>query len=401
VVDEVGFETTSTSHAKPISQKEATPTNLISRSMRHCIKELLRRQYSTSSSLRMELGLKDSLPSLVKDRFTAAKASQSLVFSSTELAILHSKSGLPFQLRYCPSLAKKPTGKESKDSKPSGPKPDPFQNPPADLLVTELPVQNPTHILVLNKFPIIPCHFILATKLNKRQTARLESDNLATTYACLKAWESDRRRLFAFFNSGAHSGASQPHRHVQFVPVEEMNRDAPEGAWQPFLDLVDEKGSVVAATKTGEKLKTVKEIPFQHFVVSLPEQPSVHELERIYRLLYEEAERVVREYISSTKGGKDLELHPEENGDVPISYNLAMTTSAMGIVPRRNEAYVLRNDSGEDAGAVALNGTLLAGTLMVKGAAEWEWLKEGEAHQTGPDQGTELDKVLQAIGIPR
>jgi len=347
----------------------------------------------------MNLGLKEPLPSLVKHRFTSAKASQFLVFSSTDLAILHSKSGLPFQLRYCPSLAKKPTGKEPKDAKPSGPKPDPFENPPAELLVTEVPTNDPTHILVLNKFPVIPCHFILATKSNKRQTASLEFDDLAATYACLKAWEGEGRRLFAFFNSGAHSGASQPHRHVQFVPVEEMNRDAPEGAWRPFLDLVHEKGSVMT-TKDGLELKAVEEIPFQHFVASLADQPSMEKLTKVYGMLYNAAEEAVREYISS-KGGKDLELHPEEGGDLPISYNLAMTTSAMGIVPRRNEAYVLMNNSGDKAGAVALNGTLLAGTLIVKGAAEWNWLKEGEVHQSGPDQGTELDKVLQAIGIPR
>jgi len=379
--------------------KEAAFTDLISRGMRHFLGKLSRRTYSSSLSLRMDLGLKEPLPILVKDRFTAAKASQSLVFSSTELVILHSKSGLPFQLRYCPSLAKKPTGKQSKETKPSGPKPDPFENPPADLLVTEVPVQNPTHILVLNKFPIIPCHFILATKLNKRQTASLEADDLAATYACLKAWEGDERRLFAFFNSGEHSGASQPHRHVQFVPVEEMNRDAPEGAWRPFLDLVHENGSVVA-TKDGVELRAEKGIPFQHFVASLPQQPSAEKLEEVYGVLYQAAKQAVNEY-TSTKEGKDLELHPVESGDLPISYNLAMTTSAMGIVPRRNEAYVLRNDTEDSAGTVALNGTLLAGTLMVKGAAEWEWLKEGEAHQTAPSQGTELDKVLQAIGIPR
>ncbi|GAB7340854.1 hypothetical protein MBLNU457_7215t1 [Dothideomycetes sp. NU457] len=348
----------------------------------------------------MNLGLKESLPSLVKKRFTSAKASQSLVFSQTELAILHSKSRLPFQLRYCPSLAKKPTGKESKDAKPSGPKPDPFENPPAELLVTEVPANDPSHILVLNKFPIIPCHFILATKTNKRQTARLEPDDLAATHACLKAWEGEGRCLFAFFNSGAHSGASQPHRHVQFVPVEEMNRDAPEGAWRPFLDLVHEKGSVVASTKASVELRAVEEIPFQHFVASLPERPSMKKLAEVYDVLYETAEEAVREYVDS-RGGGDLKLHPEEGGDLPISYNLAMTTSAIGIVPRRNEAYVLKNDGVNQAGAVALNGTLLAGTLMVKGAAEWEWLRAGEVHQSGTGQGTRLDKVLQAVGIPR
>jgi len=39
----------------------------------------------------MHLGLEEALPALVEARFTAAKASQTLIFSSTELSILHSR----------------------------------------------------------------------------------------------------------------------------------------------------------------------------------------------------------------------------------------------------------------------------------------------------------------------
>lgn len=44
-------------------------------------------------------------------------------------------------------------------------------------------------------------------------------------------------QLFAFFNSGKHSGASQPHRHIQFLPVEEMVDDANPGkGWRLLLE---------------------------------------------------------------------------------------------------------------------------------------------------------------------
>jgi len=90
-------------------------------------------------------------------------------------------------------------------------------------------------VLVLNKFPIIAGHFILATKDYKEQTDDLEELDLEATFACLRLWEegngsSRSTKLFAFFNSGEHSGASQPHRHIQFLPMDSILEgfDGPE-----------------------------------------------------------------------------------------------------------------------------------------------------------------------------
>jgi sulfate adenylyltransferase (ADP) / ATP adenylyltransferase len=118
----------------------------------------------------------------------------------------------------------------------------PFENPSPDLLVAEVPEGNASHNLVLNKFPVIEDHFILATKAYKRQTDLLEEDDISLTYACLKAWEdaaTDRKlRMYAFFNSGEHSGASQPHRHIQFLPVEKMAVGLSEQSWDVLTDTV-------------------------------------------------------------------------------------------------------------------------------------------------------------------
>jgi ATP adenylyltransferase len=94
----------------------------------------------------------------------------------------------------------------------------------------------------LNKFPVIAEHFILATKSNKKQTHVLEQDDLGAAYACLEAWQdgtsSKQKRLFAFFNSGEHSGASQPHRHLQFLPVENMRDGEAASGWDLLIDIV-------------------------------------------------------------------------------------------------------------------------------------------------------------------
>ena len=124
-------------------------------------------------------------------------------------------------MRFCPALSKKPVDDRSHapDSART-PKPDPFENPTGALLIAQIPVHKPTHSLVLNKYPVIPHHSILATITYKEQSYLLDVEDLEIAYACLKAWEADsagstpERRLFAFFNSGEHSGASQAHRHV-------------------------------------------------------------------------------------------------------------------------------------------------------------------------------------------
>jgi ATP adenylyltransferase len=103
------------------------------------------------------------------------------------------------------------------------------------MLIAELP---PSHILVLNKFAIVREHFILATKAFKEQTDLLEADDLGATYACLKEWRVHGKELFAFFNSGEHSGASQPHRHIQLLPVESMTEGLNDDTWKPMIDVI-------------------------------------------------------------------------------------------------------------------------------------------------------------------
>lgn len=51
----------------------------------------------------------------------------------------------------------------------------------------------PAHFLVLNKFAVVPEHFILATTEFKPQTHILESSDLEATLACIEAYEDARR----------------------------------------------------------------------------------------------------------------------------------------------------------------------------------------------------------------
>ncbi|KAF1913967.1 Ap4A phosphorylase-like protein II [Ampelomyces quisqualis] len=340
--------------------------------------------------MKMLLGLSETLPSLVEAKFASARATSGLLFSPSEVSTIRTSTGFPFQLRFCPTLAKKPTPKNEEPTPKR--KFDPFESPPAALHIADIPKDNPSHLLVLNKFPIIAQHFILATKSNKQQTHFLEQDDLEATFACLNAWQathSKQTRLFAFFNSGEHSGASQSHRHLQFLPLESMLEGGATGSWDLLIDLIlSSKGTQAKGAQAG--LKQHDDLPFIHYACSLGPNPSGPELVSNYKELYRAAKDAVDTFIATSP--EEFALHPDDEGDSPISYNLAMTTSGMAILPRRSEGTMLQRDDGSEIGFVALNGTTLGGTMMVKYQEEWDLLRERPAM---------LDNILAAIGIPR
>ncbi|KAI1074472.1 HIT-like protein [Whalleya microplaca] len=303
-----------------------------------------------------------NLPALVKTAFNKARANGDLTNYPTQVAVL-TPGSVPFQLRFSPALAAKP--KAPKPKEPNSKPFNPFENPAPALLVAQLP---PSHRLVLNKFAVVPEHFILATKDVKPQTHVLEKDDIAATYACIQAYRTEGRELFAFFNSGEHSGASQPHRHLQLLPVDRM-RDGLEN-----VERGNEWGVLAEKLNSQEKV-----VPFMVLTASMRADMSAEERHNVYVDLYQHA----------VKTALEIGEVPDE-GEAKISYNFAMTESCIALCPRVAEGALIKNKAGEDIGPVSLNGTVLAGTALVKNEAEWNALRED------PDM---LLGVLRTIGI--
>jgi ATP adenylyltransferase len=253
---------------------------------------------------------------------------------------------------------------------------------------------------VLNRFPIIANHFILATVPFKPQDEPLDADDLAATHACLRAWEEEDagpgggdaggaapRRLIAFFNMGPASGASQPHRHVQFLPEEDVRAGMPAGdgdgdggggasspspPWRPLIDLL-EPAAGPAEGKGGLAA------PFVCYRAALPADPSPAELHAAYSGLLARADAAWNEaYVN-------LGLHAEAR----FSCNWAMVRGALAVCPRVAEAAGV-DGAGAAGGHVGVNGTVLAGTVMVKRREEWDWLRGG---------GAALDRVLGEVAV--
>ncbi|KAK3504439.1 ATP adenylyltransferase-domain-containing protein [Neurospora crassa] len=411
-----------------------------------------------------------NLPELVRTAFNKARASGDVNFYPTQVTLVDVNS-IPFQLRFSPSLANKPKAPKpvgqidhrvpsppSTTSIGSQPAPtetaslpaeppekkkkkklvffDPFDNPSPAMLVCPLP---PHHNLVLNKFAIVPEHFILCTKEYKEQTDLLEREDLEAVRGCIEVYHhhyqqkynggrrsddgnettaGEEPKLFAFFNCGEHSGASQPHRHLQLLVVEKM-REGLEG--------VETEREMGTETKEGEgkknwevlaqKLVDNKEtegklLPFKTFAERLTPEMSGEEVHRVYLELYRRAREAVRLYHQLSLQQSRASQQPQQDstegeavgevdeiqtgGETTISYNLAMTRDVMVIVPRLAEGSAITEkdpETGEEVvvGKLALNGTVLAGTALVKSQREWDALRRNPK---------KVGELLRVIGVP-
>lgn len=239
---------------------------------------------------------------------------------------------------------------------------------------------------MLNKFAVVPEHFILVTRAFKQQTHLLAADDLAAAHACVRAYHDHDGEggggggLFVFFNSGEHSGASQPHRHLQLLPVYKMREGLPEtggdGAdWTVLADRL--------AGDDQDNNGRAQQLPFATFAERIADDIGPEALRSAYVRLYRRA--------CAAAGLEEGELGDLEADDVParISYNLGMTRTSLVVCPRLAEGDVVRSRDGKEVGRLALNGTVLAGTSLVKSEAEWDALR------ADPDQ---LRSVLGKIG---
>lgn len=197
-----------------------------------------------------------------------------------------------FELRVATALEHKPP------SAAPGAK-DPFLPPyePA-LLVGDV---SPTHVCLLNKFPVFPRHALLVTRAFEPQEAWLTR---ADCEALLPALESPE--VLAFYNGGRGAGASQPHKHLQVVPL------------CPPLDARIAQG----------------QLPFRHVVQRTPATPEA------FQRAHEEALRAL--------------------GVAPgAPWNLLATREWLLVVPRAAEAFE----------GISLNALAFAGSLFARSPA--------------------------------
>lgn len=288
-------------------------------------------------------------------KYESAQKDGSLVFNGdaatheTLTSVINGKS-YNFHLTELHSLQKRPE-KGSVDSNP-------FAKPEPELTILPTFGENGEFRVVFNKFPVVPGHFMLVTKEFRSQDTPLAPNELVATFSLLKELEKNdpARQWFAFYNCGPQSGASQPHKHVQFMSL-------PEG-YEPFAQKLAATSEHFVPNIDLEPLQDA-DLPFAHFVAPLPAEYG----DDIDETLAMTFVSLLQRTLNVLKG----------NECNHISYNFCATTKYMMLAPRSVGKY-------EDIG---INSCGMFGLVLCK---------DDQVVRVVKERG--FENILLAIGFP-
>ncbi|MDC0710249.1 phosphorylase [Stigmatella sp. ncwal1] len=152
---------------------------------------------------------KGTLWKALVERASRALASGALVPIRTEVEVIEDE-GVPFLVRVVSNLERKARAAQAP---PEGAPPkNPFLPPyEEDLFVG--PVA-PAHACLLNKFNVYEHHALLLTREYEDQDSLLTPADFEALLHCMEEFDA-----LGFYNGGRLAGASQPHKHLQLVPV--------------------------------------------------------------------------------------------------------------------------------------------------------------------------------------
>ncbi len=168
----------------------------------------------------------------VRARAEAARAAGALVPVATGAEVVED-GGVPFVVRVL--AGRKPRGFGRAAAA------DPFDPPEPALTVGEV---GPAHVAVLNKYPVIPAHLLIVTRAFEHQETLLTRDDMEALRRCLAAAGG-----LGFYNGGEAAGASQPHKHLQLVPLPL----GPTGPEVPMEAALRTRGRSGAEARCGER----------------------------------------------------------------------------------------------------------------------------------------------------
>ncbi|GAB5593016.1 bifunctional AP-4-A phosphorylase/ADP sulfurylase [Umbelopsis nana] len=284
----------------------------------------------------------DKLETLVEEKYLSALQSGNLIFFNTDTET-KSEGGIEFQIKHAPSLLSKPRADDVKEGTGGI---DPFENPNPALHIADLA----DHRVLLNKFCVVPNHLLLVTKEFKKQTDPLLPSDLRATWEILSQLPQP---ALAFYNCGELSGASQPHKHIQIVPLTKSANSLP-------INVVYER---ISGRKAGE-IYTIKSLPYIHVLVPL-------DLNFIGTSTDpEEVESYLGQMFFGLFDSMIQQLR-ENDSQVTFSYNFILTSQYMMMVPREKEFW----EVAEKDIKLSVNSLAFAGLLLTKTSEELETLK--------------------------
>ncbi|TFK44348.1 ATP adenylyltransferase-domain-containing protein [Crucibulum laeve] len=317
--------------------------------------------------------------SKVPQCFAKALESGDLLFFPSTIH-KHEDSEVEFELRLCPALQNKPhlptphfEGNPAADAGlavqgDKGKAFDPFAPPHnPNLHVGDLrdDYNDEEYVVLLNKYAVVPQHFLLVTKEFKSQASPLMPSELLQSYLIIDAARKAGKPVFAFYNCGDNSGASQPHKHIQFIPL-----DSEDG---PPIERVARTVNVETPTKPF----ALRKLPYANHAFRLPPHLYTFPIEKL-------EDALSHAFLSLLDLGVSTIRHDPEYPPGKPSYNVIITLEHMYLIPRRQENHILE----ETGDKLSVNALGFAGMLLVKSEREMEAVKKETP-----------GKILRGVGL--
>ncbi|MBN1204986.1 MAG: phosphorylase [Myxococcaceae bacterium] len=250
---------------------------------------------------------KGTLWNAIVERTARALTRGALVPIHTEVELVE-EDGVLFLVRVVSNLERK-----ARATQPPGegkPPKNPFLPPYEEALF----ISNvaPAHACLLNKFNVFDHHALLVTQAYEEQDSLLTPADFEALLTCMAEFDA-----LSFYNGGRLSGASQPHKHLQLVPV-----PLAEGGLRTPMD--------VAISQ--------RRLPFRHAL-----GPPLREPAEAHATYLELLRAVGREQAGTP-------------------YNLLATRDWTLVVPRTQECFE----------SISLNALAFAGSLLVRNREQLE-----------------------------
>ncbi|MCC2869992.1 MAG: phosphorylase [Candidatus Accumulibacter phosphatis] len=307
---------------------------------------------SASPNGRSPLPPAELWPTVVR-RTKSALDAGALQSIETDLETLED-GGIRFVVRVAANLGHKDRARahQAAESAAKGIRVNPFQPYEEALFVGDI---TPTHFCLLNKFNVLEHHLLIITREFMEQESLLNHNDWEALGLCLAEIDG-----LGLYNAGSAAGASQPHKHLQVIPLPL----APGGMAVPI------ESAFNGLPMAGDDLQTSPRLPFRHAFARLDprlfDRPAAaaERLHAIYRHLLSFAG------IGESADGRGWQTQ---------AYNLLVTRRWMLLIPRSTECFL----------GISLSALNFAGSLFVRSTEQLRLIAEH-----GPLS------VLAAVGAP-
>lgn len=288
----------------------------------------------------------------------------------------------------------------------------------------------PPYSIILNKFNTIQDHCLLVTDRFEPQLSPLLGNELELLHWIV----TYSTNAVGFYNSDARAGASQAHRHFQFIPVDQLwslrNPDAPHGLpiddiilpnielgkWHQFrFHPISIRKGQADPKNSGNYVYELEQFRFRHGVAVLQNRAGfspygaaadtkyAEYLRKVYEYLLQHTGVDVNKLLLCSRTAVESPMHNHHSNNAPIgsdttpaecsapdsgtSYNLILTATYMMVVPRSAASF---KAEGTENARISINSFGFMGMLLAQSNMELKIIRDvGPLH------------ILEAVGYPQ